>query len=255
MICVKLLLWISGHVRGGTFGLASGLAARVRRSAFVQYAKGDGIVAYRQGRNYENLNKAMFDGSGAYGIPSLEPTDCVLNSFIGFNYAKTCKDPASYGVHFFIDDYQFTRLWSNPDAYMDLLRSFRCVLTPDFSTYTDFPKAIQIYNHYRKHWLGAYWQANGFTVIPTISWSDESSFDWCFDGEPVGGTVAVSSIGTQVNRNSRVLFLAGYREMIARLKPSAVLFYGTVPDECAGNIIQLTSFQERLRQRVSVGNN
>ena len=148
-------------------------------------------MIYRQGRNYENLNKMIYRGTGKFDTPRIVPEACNADSFIGFNYAKSCKDPQRKGVHFFIDDYQFTRLWTNPDAYLNMLRAFKCVFTPDFSTYTDFPKAVQIWNHYRKHWLGAYWQSNGITVIPTISWSDESSFDWCFDGEPVGGAVAV----------------------------------------------------------------
>lgn len=204
---------------------------------------------YRQGRNYENLNKGIFDGTGTFDVPCLFPENISVKQFIGFNYAKTCKQPHDKGIHFFIDDYQFTRLWSNPDAYLDMLREFKVVCTPDFSTYTDFPKAIQIYNHYRKHWLGAYWQANGITVIPTISWSDESSFDWCFDGEPVGGAVAVSSVGTQLNKESRKLFIDGYNEMFARLQPSLICFYGNVPDECKGNIINITAFQESLRER------
>ena len=199
-------------------------------------------MTYRQGRNYENLNRVIFDGTGNYNIPRLRPIDVVANSFIGFNYAKSCKAPESKGVHFFIDDYQFVRLWTNPDAYLDLLRRFKCVCTPDFSTYTDFPKAIQIYNHYRKHWLGAFWQMYGINVIPTISWSDKASFDWCFDGEPVGGVVAVSSVGTQMNADARALFMAGYNEMLDRLTPSAILFYGAVPDGCRGNIIPLATF-------------
>lgn len=212
-------------------------------------------MIYRQGRNYENLNKVIYSGVGEYDMPKLFPVtleQCEANGYIGFNYAKSCKAPRDTGVHFFIDDYQFTRLWTNPDAYLDLLRSFRCVCTPDFSTYTDFPKAIQIYNHYRKHWLGAYWQQNGITVIPTISWSDEASFDWCFDGEPVGGVVAVSSVGTQMNQRSRDLFMAGLREMLDRLKPSGILFYGAVPSGCEDErIISLFTFQDGLKRRVS----
>ena len=42
----------------------------------------------------------------------------------------------------------------------------------------------------------------GMTVYPTISWSDKKSYDWCFDGEPVGGIVAVSSVGTQNNKEA-----------------------------------------------------
>lgn len=206
-------------------------------------------MQYRQGRNYENLNKSIFSGTGAYDIPPLYPEHCNVRDFIGFNYARSCKEPFGKGLHFFIDDYQFTRLWSNPDTYLEMLRRFKCVCTPDFSTYTDFPKAIQIYNHFRKHWLGAYWQANGITVIPTISWSDRASFDWCFDGEPIGATVAVSSVGTQLSRESRMLFLDGYNAMLDRLNPELIYFYGTVPPECKGNIIQLTPFQESIRNR------
>ena len=207
-------------------------------------------IVYRQNHSYENLSKAIFRGVGEYDIPKIMPTsekDVNLENCIGFNYAKTCKDPESCGVHFFLDDYQFNRLWNQPDRYLELLKKFKFVCSPDFSAYTDFPKAIQIYNHYRKHWLGAYWQQNDITVIPTISWSDTSSFEWCFDGEPVGGVVAVSSVGTQMNSASKKLFAAGYNEMIDRLQPECVLFYGAVPEECSGNIIKLTTFAERFK--------
>lgn len=150
-----------------------------------------------------------------------------------------------------MDDYQFNRLWTNPDAYLDMLRRFKAVCTPDFSTYTDFPKAVQIWNHYRKHWLGAYWQGNGITVIPTISWSDESSFEWCFDGEPVGGAVAVSSVGTQLNRRAAELFRLGYDEMLRRLNPSTIYFYGLVPEGISGPIVHVAAFQEQIKARTT----
>ena len=202
---------------------------------------------YKTQRNYENLNKALFNGVGEYGIPVIQPADFRADNWIGFNYAKGCEDPEVHGVHFFLDDYQFVRVWSQPDTYLNMLRRFQAVLTPDFSTYTDFPKSIQIYNHYRKHWLGAYWQLHGIRVIPTISWSDADSFSWCFDGEPVGGTVAVSSVGTQVSKESGRLFMAGYNEMLNRLKPSAIIMYGKVPDGCEGNIIPIQAFQSKWR--------
>lgn len=203
---------------------------------------------YRQQRNYENLNKALYIGAGAYGIPVIDPVRARADNWISFNFAKTCEEPELHGVHFFIDDYQFTRVWTQPDAYLNRLRQFQAVLTPDFSTYTDFPKAIQIYNHYRKHWLGRYWQDHGITVIPTISWSDHDSFEWCFDGEPVGGTVAVSSVGTQINPDAAGLFLDGYREMLRRLQPAEIILYGAVPDGCEGNIINVAPYQRRLKQ-------
>ena len=143
---------------------------------------------------------------------------------------------ARHGVHFFIDDYLFERVWKDPARYAQMLMDFRAVMTPDFSLFTDYPVAVQLYNHWRKHLLGAYWQRMGMTVIPSICWSDESSFDWCFDGEPAGGTVAVSSVGTQKNPNARRLFQLGYSEMLRRLKPEKILFFGDMPESCKGNL-------------------
>lgn len=150
---------------------------------------------YRQTKNYENLQKRIFDGVGEYDIPQIQPTQYKKCDWIGFNYARSEKDRTGKGAHFFLDDYQFNSVWQSPDKYLDMFQKFTHVMSPDFSTYTDFPKAIQIYNHYRKHWVGAYLQENGVNVIPTISWSTPDSFEWCFDGEPVGGVVSVSSVG------------------------------------------------------------
>lgn len=199
-------------------------------------------------QRYENLQHGFYAGAGKYDIPQL--TGSKITDFpelIGFNYAKTTKNRQNKGVHFFLDDYQFLRLWNNPTAYLDILKGFRCVLTPDFSLYADFPTAMQIYNHYRKHWLGAFWEDNGIEVIPTICWSDEKSFKWCFDGEPKGGTVAVSSIGTQNDNAAKAAFISGYEVMCEKLRPETILFYGNVPDECKVNIVHIKAFQDKWK--------
>ena len=161
-------------------------------------------------KTYDNLEKMIFSGVGEYGIPEIMPEQYKKCEWIGFNYAASTARRAGKGVHFFLDDYQFERVWNNPDRYIEVLRDYDYVLSPDFSMYTDFPKAMQIYNHYRKHWCAAYMQINGLRVIPTIAWSDESSFEWCFDGEPVGSVVAVSSVGTQNSKAKKSAFLRGY---------------------------------------------
>ena len=102
--------------------------------------------------------------------------------------------------------------------------------------YVDFPKAVQIFNHYRKHWCAAYWQEQGLTVIPTISWGEKDSWDWCFDGEPEGSVVAVSNVGCMKNKEGRKLFLDGYNEMLTRLQPKEVLFYAHVFDDYKGPV-------------------
>lgn len=188
-------------------------------------------------RNGHNLELGEFEVAGQYGIPVLQPVH--LNDridWIRFNHALKEENRDKYGVHFFIDDYLFERAWHDPSRYALFLRQFKAIMSPDFSMFTDYPPAVQIYNHWRKHQLGAYWQSLGMRVIPSICWGGYDSYEWCFDGEPIGGTVAVSSVGTQKNKQAKQFFLYGYREMMERLQPSKILFFGDVPTECSGNI-------------------
>lgn len=202
--------------------------------------------------NFENINKAAFPGVGPYGIPEIrQVSQYPQGEFISVSDMITEKDAGDKNIHCFVDDYRFARFWNQTERYVERLRQFRAVCAPDFSVYTDMPVAMQIYNHYRKHWLAAYWQLCGITVYPTISWSTPESYAWCFDGEPAGGIVAVSSVGTQKNAESKRLFLQGYEEMMNRLNPSWVIFYGKVPEECDWNIIRVKSYQELIRERVA----
>lgn len=201
--------------------------------------------------NFENLEKVQFSGVGKYNIPVIYPeTRYPCGEFIPMNYAQTEKNPANKIIHCFVDDYQFVRWWNTPDRYIPRLKQFAGVCAPDFSLYTDMPIAMQIYNHYRKHWLAVYWQLHGITVYPTIAWSDEKSYEWCFDGEPVGGIVAVSSTGTQKNKESRRLFLRGHEEMMKRLDPTFIIFYGKVPEECDWNVIWVEAHYKSIQERV-----
>ena len=204
---------------------------------------------YKDNRKYHNINKALYKGVGIFDIPEVEKVEEMeLCDFIDFKNSKKCKNRSNFGVHFFIDDYQFECVWSSPNRYVEYLSQFKYVLAPDFSLYTDFPKSIQIYNHYRKHWLARYMKDNGVNIIPTIAWSDATSFEWCFDGEPKESVVAVSSVGTMRSKTSKELFMQGYKEMMKVLHPGTILFFGNIPAECEGNIIKLDTYQERFRK-------
>lgn len=109
------------------------------------------ISDYRSDYEYQNQNKVIFDGVGKYQIPQIKPTQLLPDNFIPFNLCKNENERQNLSVHFFIDDYRFNRVWNNVDKYISLLSDFHSVLTPDFSTYTDFPLALQIFNHFRKH--------------------------------------------------------------------------------------------------------
>ena len=177
-----------------------------------------------------NLHKANFDGVGRYDIPQLMPVYekeiGEITDWIGFNYVLSDKEPQGKAVHFFIDDYQFMRLWNNPEKYIEKLKQYEVVLTPDFSPYGDMPMATQIFNHYRKHWVGRLLQEYGVRIVPTIRAStDERSFEWYLDGEPEGGVVAISSMWTST-KEAKDYFIKEFDTMIKRLKPQKVYVYG-----------------------------
>lgn len=172
--------------------------------------------------NLELVNASHCDKKG---MPILKPVDHVPRDLMAFNYAKTAKDFSS-AIHFFIDDYQFERLWNRPQDYLDLLRKFDSVLTPDFSLYMDMPLPMQRWNEYRRRALGFYWQQNGIKVIPTISWSDRRSYGFCFDGLPKHSTIATSSVGVKRDEQATKIWFAGMTEAIKRLEPARILLYG-----------------------------
>lgn len=98
---------------------------------------------YRAQRNYENVQRMLFDGVGRYDIPEIEPTQFDNAELIGFNYAKSAKNCENKAVHFFLD---------------------------------------------------------------------------------------------------------GYFEMVERLQPTQIIFYGRVPDECKGNIVHIKQFSDKWNE-------
>lgn len=205
-------------------------------------------MQYQNMRNaYHNQEKWRFDGVGAYEIPELPPVDVPLADckFVRFDMAIKAPHPERLIVHFFTDDYVFDRVWRLPERYLQTLARFRAVVAPDFSLYQDWPMAANLFNHFRKHWCGAYWSAMGITVIPSPSWvlGDPSSFEWCLDGEPTESTVCISSQAAIKGDIRKRQFGDGWQTAMERLKPSRVYLFGDMPEslhlECPGELIHV----------------
>lgn len=196
----------------------------------------------------ENLDTAQYTGSGKYDIPEIAPVYELppIKEWIGFHYVLSDKNPEGKAVHFFESDYLFERLWRNPERYLEKLQQYECVASPDFSPYGDMPLALQIYNHYRKHWIGHWLQENGVTVIPTIRAStDPRSLEWYLDGEPHGGIVLMSSMwSTKYPEEAK----DEYRRMKQALRPKKVIIYGHKADmgiDPKDNVEYINSFSEK----------
>lgn len=162
---------------------------------------------------------------GYFQMPELEGTDYIPENLIGFNYALSTKNK-NVGVHFYLDDYQFERVWNKPLEYIDVLKEFDCAFTPDFSLYLDMPISMKIWNTFRSRLIGQLMQDAGLIVIPTVSWAEEETFKFCFDGLPENSVLTISTIGVKKNSDAFEIWANGVRELIKRKKPSCLLVYG-----------------------------
>ena len=152
----------------------------------------------------------------------------IPTELVGFNYVLNTEPHG--GVHFYIDDYQFERIWHRPYEYMEKLEGWECVLTPDFSLYLDMPMAMKVWNVYRSRMIGQIMQRWGLDVIPTVQWAEEETFAFCFDGLPKHATLSVSTIGVKTEELSTEIWRAGMDETLKRLEPKCVLLYGGALD-------------------------
>ena len=201
--------------------------------------------------NILNLGYGQFDGDGKYGFPMLRPVSVPNIDKIplqGFNFALKDKNPETKGVHFFLHDYQFERVWNYPDRYLPVLDKFAYVLSPDFSPYSDMPPAAKIWNVYRNRWCGRYWQEHGITVIPTVTWSDDSTLAYALDGIPKHSVIAISTMGE--GRWAKWESLKSHwDEVMNRLEPETVLLYGKdLREQLSGNIV----FKKLVSTKVAV---
>ena len=185
--------------------------------------KGNERERTNQAYNLELFNPEACDGK--YQMPIIENNNYIPKDLMGFNYAKS-SDNKDTGIHFYLDDYQFERIWNNPDDYIEILEDYECILSPDFSLYMDMPLSMKIWNVYRSRLIGQYYQTMGIRVIPTIQWAEEETFEFCFDGIPEGSVVSISTIGVKRDKEALDIWKNGMDAMIKKIKPSTILVYG-----------------------------
>lgn len=183
-------------------------------------------------RTIRTYNLHLVDPWETEGIFDIPKISCnvneIPNNFIPFNFALSYKgDCQKLGVHFYIDDYQFERVWSAPERYIELLKRFGAVITPDYSLCFDMPQALQIWNVYRQRMLGNYWQRNGIKIIPSFNFSDSRSYQYCFDGIRKSSIVSVGNRGIIRNALYTKRWKRSMAEAVRRLTPTKILIYGS----------------------------
>lgn len=156
-------------------------------------------------------------------------------------------------VNWYLDDYKFdgTRgIWHDYKFVLKVLRHFEGAITPDFSTYQDFPEPLKLYATYRMRLYG-YWLGNeGIKVVNNVRWGTEETFDYCFEGIPTNSIVAIGTVGGSPRKLiDRERFETGLYKMVEVLHPHTILVYGSANGSCFDKLramgIQIVSYPSK----------
>lgn len=142
-------------------------------------------------------------------------------------FSKAASQPNFQNLlHFYEHDYKFERIRRNPMHWIDFCEKFRIVISPDFSLYWSMPLEMQKANKDFNLYFANELVKRKSDVIFNVRFGDERSYNFCFEGFPKNGVVAVGTHGCTKRYDERIVFEAGFTEMIRRLTPKVVVVYG-----------------------------
>lgn len=163
-------------------------------------------------------------------------------------------------IHYFIDDQRFdgkrNSIWLYPEKALDIIRHFSGIISPDFSTYIDFPEPLKLWNIYRMNAFGYWISTLGIPVISNVRWGTEETWDYCFDGNPHNSMLAVGTVASGIRyHKNRPVFENGLLHMVRILHPHTIVFYGSVNNTCIETLrqqgIHIVSFQSKTNMAFS----
>ncbi len=212
--------------------------------------------------NYDVFHSFLVENAdydGYFELPVIRTSNQLPNKVITFSKAisKSCRDYDCW-VIFYEHDRNFERLWNNPRQYLDKLKKFKGIISPDFSLYRNMPLIMQMWNTYRGRAIAVWLQNNGVEVIPNVRFGDERTFSFCFDGVEENKTVAVGTHGCIKRKEDKIFFKIGLARMVQRLSPKTIIVYGSAPDsifkqykDMGINIIAFESEFSKSRKQVT----
>lgn len=132
---------------------------------------------------------------------------------------------------FYTFDKHFEQWWQHPDYYVQkaLNAGIPTMVEPDFSIFEGDPRAIQLFNLYRRRWIGRFAQEAGIEVIPHVSWPDRDFIEFAVLGVPEGA----QSISVQFHRGDdhheeeeTAQLVEEFHDVLDIIKPKQCLVYG-----------------------------
>ena len=183
-------------------------------------------------------------------IPIIKKPEKIVipEALIPFSKRKRSNEHKE-AIHFYEHDRVFAPLIMDVEKYLDEIKRFPAVISPDCSLYVDMPLCLQIANTYMNRAIGAYLQSKGIYVIPNVRWGDERSYTTCelpekfaFLGIEKHSIVSIGSYGVVKTKEEKKHFRAGLESMRETLEPETVLVYGAMPEDIFDDYRNCTEF-------------
>lgn len=200
------------------------------------------------------------DYDGYIELPVIKTSDKLPEKVVTFSKAMS-KSWSNFDcwIVFYEHDKEFERLWNNPKQYLNKLKKFKGIISPDFSLYRNMPLVMQMWNTYRGRAIAVWLQNHGIEVIPNVRFGDERTFSFCFDAIEKHKTVAIGTHGCLKYKEDKFFFEIGLACMVQKLSPKTIIVYGSAPNEIFEpyrnmgiNIIAFESEFAKSRKQVTV---
>lgn len=194
------------------------------------------------------VETAFFDGK--FEIPHIDaPKNIIIpNGLIPFSERHKSANKKDT-VCFYEYDVKFRDILTHTENYVDKLKEFSGVISPDCSLYIDAPLCVQIASIYLNGAVGHYLSKQGIYVIPNIRWGDERTYTDELFGEKIAfqgvdkhSIVSIGTYGQIKTAGSKKYFREGLQAMITELEPKFVLVYGAMPKKIFSDLREKTTF-------------
>lgn len=102
-------------------------------------------------KNYDVFRSFLVENADYEGyieLPKIKTSNIIPKNLVPFSKAmsRSWKDFDCF-VMFYEHDVKFERLWHNPKQYLEKLKKFKGIISPDFSLYRNMPLCMQMWIH------------------------------------------------------------------------------------------------------------
>lgn len=94
-----------------------------------------------------------------YDIPLVKKQNIDVEKIKFISYSNTKNDDIENNdktVHFFTYDRKIEKVYLNPNEELQKLSRYYALLTPDFSVFTNMPRALQNESVFKNRWCGVF---------------------------------------------------------------------------------------------------